>query len=100
MSKQKHYEFITHEVTENILIGETMYCDVCRKEIEKGSGYWEVTTNEDEWSRDDADLVCFDVCSDVCLTIKFAEYTDRSMDRSSEDKYHSEYINVVREIYL
>ena len=94
MSKQKHYALITHEVTENILIGETMYCDVCKKEIKRGSGYWEVLTNEYEYECSSAD-----VCSDVCLTVKFAEYTDRSIDRSSEDEYHSEYIEVTRKIY-
>ena len=34
MSIKKHYEVITHEVTEKICIGETTYCDICKKEID------------------------------------------------------------------
>ena len=91
MSKQKHYELITHEVTEKVLIGETMYCDVCKKEIEKGSGYWEVITNED-WFDDGADYVFSDICSDVCLTVKFAEYTDMC----GKDSDNSGYMEIVK----
>ena len=93
MSVKKHYEVMTHEVTENVLVGETMYCDVCKKEIEKGNGYWEVVTGHHDWGNDSCESVeSFDVCSDVCLMMKFGEY----IDRSGGDKYNTEYIEVER----
>lgn len=93
MSVKEHYEVMTHEVTEKVLVGKTMYCDVCKKEIEKGNGYWEVVTGHHDWGNDSCESIeDFDVCSDVCLMMKLGEY----IDRSGKDEYNTEYIEVER----
>lgn len=93
MSVKEHYEVMTHEVTEKVLVGKTLYCDICKKEIKKGREYWEVTTGHHDWGNDSFESIeDFDVCSDVCLMMKFGEYIDRS-----KDGYNTEYIEVKRE---
>lgn len=93
MSIKKHYEVMTHEVTESVLVGKTLYCDICKKEIEKGNGYWEVTTGHNDWGNDSRDSIeHFDVCSDVCLMMKFGEY----INRSNRNALNTEYIEVER----
>lgn len=94
MSIKKHYEVMTHEVTEKVCVGETMTCDVCKKEILKGSDYWAVTTGHNDWGYDSIDSIeHFDVCSNVCLMISFSDY----IDRSSEGGHNTEYITVERD---
>ena len=93
MSVKKHYETITHEVTESICIGETTYCDICGKEIDVNKGYWEVTTGHHDWGRDSIDSIeTFDVCSQHCLWSKFIEY----LARSGKDDENTEYFEVER----
>ena len=92
MSIKEQYEFFTHEVTERVVTDRTMYCDVCGKEIAKNASYWEVSTGHYDcydgcYDNDDG---CFDVCSDMCLTAKFFEYTDKS----SKSNYDTEYFEV------
>jgi hypothetical protein len=48
MSVKKEYETKTHTVTEKVLVKETRYCDVCKKEITEKS-YWELTTHHNDW---------------------------------------------------
>lgn len=84
---------MTHEVTEEVLVGETLYCDICKKEIEKGKEYWEATTGHHDWGNDSCDSIeYFDICSDICLMMKFGEY----IDRSQKTRYNTEYIEVER----
>lgn len=95
MSVKEHYEVITHEVTEKFLVGKSMYCDVCKKEIEKGKGYWAVTTgNHNDWTEDTEH---FDVCSEICLMTQFAEY----MDDSGNDEFNDneKYIEVEKRYF-
>lgn len=93
MSVKQHYELITHEVTEKVLVGETVHCDVCKKEIETEKGYWEVTTGHHDWGNDSHESIeHFDVCSETCLTQKFAEYTKES----GKDEYNTMYFEVER----
>lgn len=90
MSVKEHYEVITHEVTEKFLVGKTMYCDVCKKEICKGQYYWSVDTGDDyDWIEDDKHL---DVCSDICLMMEFSDY----MDDAGKDDGNTKYIKVQR----
>ena len=93
MSVKEHYEVMTHEVTEKVLVGETLYCDVCKNKIEKGKGYWELTTGHNDWGNDSCESIeHFDVCSQICLMNKFAEY----LDESDKTSYNSEYFEVER----
>ena len=88
MSVKEHYEVMTHEVTEKVLVGTTRYCDVCKKEIEKGKGYWKLTTGHHDWGNDSCESIeHFDVCSQMCLTSKFAEYLDESDANDNNTKY-------------
>ena len=48
MSVKKDYEIKTHTVTEKVLIKETRYCDICKKEIENNKSYWKVTTHHND----------------------------------------------------
>lgn len=93
MSIKEHYEVMTHEVTEKVLVGKTLYCDVCGKEIGKRKGYWELITGHNDWGHDSCDSIRrFDVCSQMCLMNKFVEYLDNSDIKS----YNSEYFEVER----
>ena len=93
MSVKKHYTTVTHEVTEAICIGETIYCDICKKEIDDNKGYWHLTTGHERWGRDSEDSIEeYDVCSQMCLMNKFAEY----LDTSDSDRGDTEYFNVER----
>ena len=51
MSVKKEYETKTHTVTENVLIKETRYCDVCNKEIDIKKSYWKLTTHHNDWGK-------------------------------------------------
>lgn len=94
MSVKKHYEVMAHEVIEKVCVGETMTCDVCKKEILKGSGYWNVTTGHNDWGRDSIDSIeHFDICSEICLMSKFSDY----LDESGGDDYNTEYIKIERD---
>lgn len=93
MSVKKHYEVITHEVTEKVCVRETTYCDICKKEIDTNKGSWELTTGHHDWGRDSVDSVeHFDVCSEACLTIKFAEY----VNESGKNDWNTMYFEVER----
>ena len=93
MSIKKRYETVTHEVTEAVLVEETMYCDVCNKVIQDKDVYWEVTTGHNDWGNDNIDsMECFDVCSETCLTNKFSEY----IKESRKNKWNTMYFDVRR----
>ena len=78
MSVNKEYETKTHTVTEKVLVKETRYCDVCKKEIESNS-FWQLTTHHHDWGNDSIDSYeDFDVCSEECLRKKFDEYVKDS----------------------
>ena len=92
MSIKRQYEVVTHEVTEEILIEATRYCDVCNKEIPKGTGYWEVVRgNYDRHYEEYNEPESFDICSEFCLMNKRVEYINRSGDTNE-----SEYIEIER----
>jgi hypothetical protein len=91
MSVKKEYEIKTHTVTEEVLIKETRYCDVCQKEI-KTHSYWELTTHHNDWGNDSCESYeYFDVCSKECLRQKFDEYV-----KKSDNKHNSEFFEVER----
>lgn len=78
MSVKKEYETKTHTVTEKVLVKETRYCDVCKKEITAKS-YWELTTHHNDWGNDSIESYeRFDVCSKDCMRKKFEEYLEDS----------------------
>lgn len=96
MSVKQHYETMTHEVTERVLIGETMYCDICGKEIKKDTGYWNVTTGHHDWGNDSHESIeHFDVCSDSCLLMKFSGY----INASYRDDFNTKYIEVEKDYW-
>ena len=75
MSVKKHYEVITHIVTEEVYVGETTYCDICKKEINTNKGYWKLATGHLDWGNDSCESIeHFDVCSEACLMHEFSEY--------------------------
>jgi hypothetical protein len=79
VSVKKEYETRTHTVTEEVLVKETMYCDVCGKEIEAKNPYWNLTTHHHDWGNDSIDSYeYFDICSADCLRKKFDEYLKNS----------------------
>lgn len=90
MIKEK-FEVKEHVVTERVLVGKTMFCDICNKEIEKGHGYWDVHTCHNDWGNDSCEShEYFDVCSIECLKVKFNEYAEES----SNDDYNTMEIRV------
>lgn len=93
MSVKKHYEVMTHTVTEEVCVGETTYCDICNKEINTNKGYWELTTGHHDWGNDSCESIeHFDVCSEICLMNKFSEY----LNESGKDDYNTMYFEVER----
>lgn len=78
MCVKKEYETKTHTVTEKVLVKETRYCDVCKKEIATNS-FWKLTTHHNDWGNDSIESYeYFDVCSADCLREKFDEYVKNS----------------------
>ena len=57
MSVKKDYEIKTHTVTEKVLVKETRYCDICKKEIENNKPYWRLTTHHNDWDNDSIEKV-------------------------------------------
>lgn len=93
MSIVNHYETITQEVTGQVCIGETTYCDICKKEIDTKSGYWEVITGHHDWGDDSWESIQqFDVCSANCLIDKFNEY----IKVSEKNNFNTQYFEVER----
>lgn len=83
MSTKKEYELRTHTVTEQVLVKETTYCDVCGKEIKANQPYWELATHHHDWGNDSCESYeHFDVCSKECMRTKFEEYL-----KNSDSKY-------------
>ena len=81
MSVKKDYETKIHTVTEKVLVKETRYCDICKKEIESNKSYWKLTTHHNDWGNDSIDSYeYFDVCSKECMRNKFEEYLEDSGD--------------------
>ena len=79
MSVKKEYEIKTHTVTEEVLVKETKYCDVCGKEIESRESYWSLTTHHYDWGNDSCESYeYFDICSKDCMRKKFEEYLEDS----------------------
>ena len=75
----EYYETKEHFVTERVLVKREIVCDVCKKEIQRGAGYWEVTTYHNDWGEDSWESYKnFDVCSVECLKSKFEEYCNES----------------------
>lgn len=96
MSVKEHYEVMTHEVTERVLVGKTLCCDICKKEIAKRKGYWTLVTGHNDWGNDSCESVeHFDVCSQICLMNKFAEY----IDESDKDNNNTMYFEVERDYW-
>lgn len=73
MSVKKEYETITHTVTENVLVRETRYCDVCRKEIEEREAFWKFSIVYG-WPQEAEDWEHKDICSDSCMREEFEKY--------------------------
>lgn len=93
MSVEKHYEVMEHVVVEKVCIGETTYCDVCKKMIDTNKGYWELTTGHHDWGNDSGDSIeNFDVCSEICLMSKFSEY----LNESEKNDWNTMYFEVER----
>ena len=93
MSIKRHYELITHEVTEQVCVGETTYCDICKKEIDTNKGYWEVITGHNDWGNDSIDSIeSFDVCSENCLIDKFKKY----IKESGKNRFNTQYFEAKR----
>lgn len=82
MSVKKEYETKTHIITEKVLVKETTYCDVCKREITANS-FWKLTTHHNDWGNDSIESYeYFDICSADCLREKFNEYV-----KDSDSKY-------------
>lgn len=97
MSVKEQYEFITHEVTERVVTDKTRYCDVCGKVIAKNALYWEVNTDCYDYNEGYCDDdTFFDVCSDLCLTSKFFEYTNKSSKGNYDRNYFEVETNINR----
>ena len=93
---EKKYEVKERVVTERVLIEEKMFCDICGKEIPKKSEYWRVSTHHSDWGNDSCESVeHFDVCSQICLMNKFAEY----IDESDKDNNNTMYFEVERDYW-
>ena len=81
MSVKKDYEIKTHTVTEKVLVKETRYCDICKKEIENNKSYWRLTTHHNDWGNDSIDSYEYkDICSSSCLNKEIEKYIKRSND--------------------
>ena len=93
MSVKKEYEVITHTVTEEVCIKETMHCDVCNVVIDTNKGCWELTTGHYDWGNDSIDSIEYlDICSEDCLREKFDEY----IKESGKNSWNTMYFKVER----
>lgn len=89
MSVKREYE--TRTITKQVCVKETICCDICKKEIDKG--YWELTTGHHDWGNDSCESIeHFDICSEDCLRIKFDEY----VKDSGRNNYNTMYFEVER----
>ena len=92
MSVKKEYKTKTHMVTEKVLVKETIYCDVCGKEIKTHESYWSLTTHHNDWGNDSCDSYeYYDVCSKECMRKKFEEYL-----KDSDNKHNTMCFDVER----
>lgn len=79
------YEIKEHVVTERVLVGRRLFCDVCRKEVAKGQGYFSGHTQHNEWGNDSFESYeSFHICSSIeCLKSKIEEYAKESQEHNS-----------------
>ena len=90
MTKEK-YETITHTVTEEVLISEKRYCDVCGKEI-TDAHYWIRTGNcEGDWDEISESTELLDACSVECLRKLFEKYITRSNTKCNSEFFEIEH---------
>lgn len=71
------YETKTYTKTEEVMVSEKRYCDVCIKEIT--GPHWFVTTGHHDWGNDSVDSIEYkDACSIDCLNDIFGKYCEIS----------------------
>lgn len=87
MGIKKKYE--VKAVTKRVCVSETIYCDVCKRNIDTSKGYWALTTGHND-NRENIEH--FDLCSEICLREKFDEY----VKESGKDNWNSMYFEVER----
>lgn len=82
---ENKYETKEHVVTERVLVSRHLFCDICRKEVTKGQGYFYGHTQHSEWGNDSCESYeSFHICSSIeCLKAKIEEYAKESQDHNS-----------------
>lgn len=85
----KHY--VDKEIKETKRILTKVTCDVCNREIEPSSPFYDVTTHHYEWDNDSIEsFKHYQICSDECLKVKFKEYLCLDID--------SKYVEISKEV--
>lgn len=90
MVKEK-YKAITYTKTEDILVSEKRYCDICGREI-TGAFWWTETGHYDEGTRFKDSFVQKDACGLDCLQVIINAYCDVS--GKDEDKVDTRFIDI------
>jgi hypothetical protein len=68
---------IPHKLTDEIEIG--CKCDVCEKQIERGSFFFRVLTGHRDWGNDSCESQkWFDICSQECLQAMYKKFDTMS----------------------
>lgn len=74
---RKEETTLTREVLQSIV------CDECQKEIERGKKYYEVTTHHDNWGNDSIESYEYlEFCCFKCLERNMKEYYDEPENTS------------------
>lgn len=84
MSVKREYETKTYTKTEEVMVSEKRYCDICRKEIT--DHHWHILTGHNDWGNDSCESVeTYDICSEACLREALEKYINVSnKDRNTQ----------------
>lgn len=89
---ENRFEKKTYVKTEEVLVSEKRYCDVCGAEI-KGP-HWGIFTGHNDWGNDSPDSYeHLDACSRECLNKLFNDYIDKSSYRNNTRFFEIEHVN-------
>lgn len=87
---KERYEKKTYLKTEEVMVSQKRYCDVCGAEI-KGP-HWSITTGHNDWGNDSCDSVeYYDACSRSCFNKLIDDYINKTDDRLTSQYFEIEH---------
>lgn len=94
--RKDEYEIQEKMVKQKVITKKRLFCDKCKKEIENGAGYYEVTINHEDRGSCFGTEDTFDLCSKECLNKNFQKYCNKtSKSVMCLDSFYVEHCNWV-----